>query len=106
MITRRDLLKGAAAGVAVSAAASTLIRDTQGPNVLEAADHNVLTPHVGSPHNNTCPYGCGVQYEGFGLASVKREGHTYYLDPMDDPNYRGPRGQQGKYAINGHGHQS
>lgn len=93
MITRRNLLKGMAAGLTiVSVAASAVIRKNKGPTVLEAADTNVLT----LPHD--CPYGCGVEMHGFGLARAKPEGGTYYVDPMDDPDYRGPMGQGGKYA--------
>ncbi len=57
MITRRNLLKGMAAGLAgASVAALTLIRDKRDslwskafypdtPNVLESADHNLSTCH-------------------------------------------------------------
>lgn len=105
MITRRTLLKGMAAGLAgASVAAATLIthkRDSlwskafypDTPNVLEAADHNVLS------HPDECPYGCGVQYSGFGLARPKPEGGIFYVDPMDDPEYRGQHGQGGKYLY-------
>ena len=68
MITRRNILKGAAAGVVASAAAATLIRLQEEPalNVLEAT----------------------TAYGGFGLAQVKREGGFYYPDPADDPANR------------------
>ena len=110
MITRRNLLKGMAAGLAgASVAALTLIRDKRDslwskafypdtPNVLESADHNVLS-HLSLDHPDGCPYGCGVQYSGFGLARPKPEGGIYYVDPMDDPEYRGQHGQGGKYLY-------
>lgn len=114
MITRRTLLKGIAAGatVSVAAAAYTGKNTEPGPNVLESADFNWV-------RHNACPMtaGCGVEHQGFGLARAKPEGGTYYVDPMDDPDYRGPMGQGGKYAqcregietmarIHGAGHQS
>ena len=104
MITRRNLLKGMVAGIAgASVAASTLIRKNKGLNVLEAADTNT----VRSPWRGQGTYQVYdrpmVQDVGFGLARAKPEGGTYYVDPMDDPEYRGQHGQGGKYA---HGHQS
>lgn len=99
MITRRTLLKGMAAGLTGSVAAAAYIgkKKNTGPNVLESADFNWVR------HNACPPHGCSVEYHGFGLARPKPEGGTYYVDPMDDPEYRGPRGQGGKYRI---GHQS
>lgn len=107
MITRRTLLTGMAAGLTVSVAAAAYIgKKEQGPNVLESADFNWVRHNACPPDHSTCPYGCGVEYKGFGLVRAKPEGGVFYVDPMDDPDYRGPRGQGGKYAINGKGHQS
>ena len=94
MITRRTALKGMAAGLLGSVAAAGYIgKKEQGLSVLDAADHNPLS------HADDCPYGCGVQYNGFGLAQAKPEGGRIYYDPMDDPEYRGPQGQGGRYAL-------
>ena len=97
MITRRTALKGMAAGLLGSVAAAGYIgKNTErlwskafypdAPNVLEAADHNTAYDY----HDAS---------QGFGLARPKPEGGRYYVDPMDDPEYRGQQGQGGKYAY-------
>lgn len=82
MITRRNLLKGAAAGVVASAAAATLIRlSSERAKFRQVYDRPM------------------VQTEGFGLAPIKREGGFYYVDPADDPANRSWYGQHAPHLL-------
>ena len=95
MISRRSFLTGAVAFAVTSVAATTLpmrrTRELRGVNKL-TYDHWAIRANGDNDFN---PLGGGG---GFGLAQPKPEGGVYYHDPMDDPNYRGPKGQGGKYT--------
>jgi len=90
MITRRTLLKGAAAGVITSVAASALIRD-----------HKTEPLTMSLPHD--CSYGCGVEYKGFGLVQAKPEGESVPFDPQGAPAWHEPYPWP---SFNGSSHQS